>query len=111
MELLIFLVITVIILIAPIKLAATWVGAQNTGVLSCFIAILVAGAAQKGFSVIFPEINENIGMLMGFPLAALAYMLILGTTFVKGIIIALIQAVLMLVLAVVLAGVLPSVAM
>jgi hypothetical protein len=106
MEFSIFFLVTVIILIAPIKLAATWVGAQNTGIISCFIAILVTSAVQQGFSVIFPELNENIGTLIGLPLDALVYMLILNTTFIKGIIIALIQTILILALAFVLAAVL-----
>jgi hypothetical protein len=111
MGFLIFLLVVVVVLIIPIKLAATWVGAQNTGVMSCLLALILAAAIQKGFSMVLPGVSENLGLLIGIPLASFAYMLVLGTTFIKGIIIAVIQGVLTILIVVVLAGVLPDAAM
>ncbi len=108
MTFLIFLVVTVILLIVPIKLAANWVGAGNTGTLSCVIALIVASATQHLFDYLFPGTDKLLGLLISFPLSALVYSLILSTSFVKGLIIAVVQIVLTLVLGFVLLGTLSS---
>jgi len=91
---LITITIILAILILPIKFAASYVGAKNTGVFMCLLALIFAAIIQKGVTISFPLISiqhpifDSIGALF---LSAFAYMLVLGTTYLKGIAIALIQ--------------------
>ena len=105
MEFLIFLTIVVVLLILPVKLAANWVGASNTGTISCLLALILAAAIQKGFAYILPSVDENLGLFLSIPLSGLAYMLVLGTSFLKGVVIAVVQGLLMLVLLAVMAAI------
>jgi hypothetical protein len=50
-------------------------------------------------------------MLIGIPLASVASMMVLGTSFIKGIVIALIQGILTVIIAIVLVLILPNAAM
>ncbi len=99
---LIAIAIILAILILPIKFAATYVRAKNTGVFMCLLALIFAAIIQKGVSISFPLISlqhpifDSIGALL---LSAFAYMLVLGTTYLKGIAIALIQILLTVLLA------------
>ena len=93
MELIIGLAIVTIILIVPIKIAASMVGAQRTGIFSCFFAILLSAVIQAVVAKLIPGISEKLGILLSLPLTALSYAMILGTTFFKGIGIAIIQVV------------------
>lgn len=100
MELLV-IVFILAILILPIKVAANYVGAQNTGIFSCIIALIFAAAIQKCVSHFLPQLAEQLPILdsiVALFLSAFAYMLVLVTTYIKGIIIALIQILLSLVL-------------
>ena len=110
MEFLIVVTFMVLILILPVKLAAEWLGASNTGTLSCLIALILASAIQKGFALLLPSVDENLGMLIAIPLSGLAYMLVLGTTFLRGMAIAVLQGFLMLLLLMLFAGVLAGLA-
>ena len=99
-ELLIILVILAI-LIMPIKLAANYVGAKNTGVLMCIVALIFAGMIQKAVMLFVPQIGmayHALNPIVSILLSAFAYMLILGTTYVKGIVIAILQIILTVVL-------------
>jgi hypothetical protein len=55
-EILILLVIFAI-LIMPIKLAAGYVGAKNTGVLMCVAALILAGLIQTAVESFFRYLN------------------------------------------------------
>lgn len=93
MELIIGLAVVTIILIVPIKIAASMVGAQRNGIFSCFFAILLSAIIQAAAAKLIPGISERLGVLLSLPLAAIAYAFILGTSFFKGIGIAILQIV------------------
>ena len=98
LEILIILIILAI-LILPIKLAANYVGAKNTGMLMCLVALIFAAVIQKAVIVFLPQVGMAyyaLNPLASILLSAFAYMLILGTTYVKGIIIAILQIILTL---------------
>lgn len=98
-EILILFVIFAI-LILPIKLAADYVGAKNTGVLMCVAALILAGLIQTAVESFFPllEFHFVINAIVSILLSALAYMAVLGTTYGKGIAIAIIQIILTFIL-------------
>ena len=98
---LITMILIAIVLIVPIKMAATNVGAQNTGVFMCFIALIFAAAIQAGVSALVPQlaqIHVLVNIAVSLLLSGFAYMLVLGTSYGKGIIIAIIQTLLTLLL-------------
>jgi len=88
-------------LILPVKLAATYVRAKNTGAFMCLVALIFASIIQKGVAVTFPLIlilHPVIDSLAALLLSAFAYKIVLGTTYLKGIAVALIQIILTLLL-------------
>ncbi|WP_444895461.1 hypothetical protein [Microbulbifer sp. SSSA005] len=93
MELIIFVIIMVAVLVLPLKLAAAMLGAKNTGVFYCLFALLLALIIQRIVGGMLPGVTDSAGILMTIPLAAIAYMLVLGTGFLKAILIALLQGV------------------
>ncbi|SEA22124.1 hypothetical protein [Microbulbifer marinus] len=109
MELIIFVIIIVAVLVLPLKMAAAMMGARNTGVFHCLFALLLAVIVQRIVGGMIPGVSENLGILLTIPLAALAYMLVLGTGFLKGIIIALLQGLIMIVAMMLFAGVFAAV--
>jgi hypothetical protein len=109
MELLVQLFLIVMILVIPIKLAAIWVGAQNTRFISCLLALFVVASLRKIFAMVFPGVSESLGMLISISLESFAYMMVLETTFIKGIIITVIQSILMIVINAVIANFLPDI--
>ncbi|QKX15547.1 hypothetical protein [Microbulbifer sp. YPW1] len=104
MEFLILLIIVVAILVVPLKMAAGMLGARNTGVFSCLFALLLAVIIQHFVGGMIPGVTEELGLLITIPLAAIAYMLVLGTGFLKGILIAIIQGLLTIALTLLLGG-------
>lgn len=95
-EILIILVILVI-LIWPVKLAAEYVKAKNTGVLMCVAALIFAAAIQKAVAILLPQLSFRypaLNPLVSILLSAISYMLILGTSYGKGIVIAILQIIL-----------------
>lgn len=94
-ELLISLVIIIAVLVIPIKMAASMMGARRTGVLYCLVAMILASLIQQVVAGLFPSIDRSLGMLLAIPLAAVAYMLVLNTTFIKAICIAILQGVIL----------------
>lgn len=95
-ELVIILAILAI-LILPVKLAADYVGARNTGILMCIVALIFAAIIQKAVAILLPQLSFNypaLSPLISILLSALAYMLVLGTTYGKGIAIAILQVIL-----------------
>lgn len=99
-ELVIILAILAI-LILPIKLAADYVGAKNSGILMCIVALIFAAVIQKAVAVLLPQLSFNypaLNPLISILLSALAYMLVLGTSYGKGIVIAILQIILTVIL-------------
>ncbi|MEW5251401.1 hypothetical protein [Microbulbifer sp. 2201CG32-9] len=93
MELIIFVIVMVAILVLPLKMAAAMMGAKNTGVFYCLFALLLALIIQRVVGGMLPGVSDSVGLLLTIPLAAIAYMLVLGTGFLKAIIIALLQGI------------------
>lgn len=104
METLINLLIVVLLLVLPLKFAAKFIGAKNTGFFSCLFALIVSALFQFGVDYYFPGLDDTYGWLVTVPVAAIAYMLVLGTTFLKGILIAIVQVILMVLLTALVAG-------
>ncbi|MHC9510025.1 hypothetical protein [Kangiella sp. M94] len=98
METLINLLIVVLLLVLPLKFAAKFIGARNTGFFSCLFALIVSALFQFGVDYYFPGLDDTYGWLVTVPVAALAYMLVLGTTFLKAILIGIVQVILMVLL-------------
>lgn len=85
------------ILILPVKLAANYVGAQNTGVFYCIAALILAAAIQDVVRILLLGVMLDysvLGHLVSILLSAFAYMLVLGTSYGKGIVIAILQVIL-----------------
>lgn len=91
MEFIILLIIIVAVLVLPLKMAAAMMGARNTGAFYCLFALLLAVIIQRIVGSMIPGVTEEWGLLIAIPLAAIAYMLVLGTGFLKAIVIALVQ--------------------
>ncbi|WP_346837071.1 hypothetical protein [Microbulbifer sp. SAOS-129_SWC] len=91
MEFIILLIIVVAVLVLPLKMAASMMGARNTGAFYCLFALLLAVIIQHFVGGLIPGVTEQYGLLITIPLAAIAYMLVLGTGFLKAIVIALVQ--------------------
>ena len=94
MEALISLIVVVVLLVLPLKFAAQFIGAKNTGFLSCLFALIVSALFQYGVNHFFPNLDNTYGWLVTVPVAAIAYMLVLGTSFIKGVLIAIVQVIL-----------------
>ena len=93
----IILIIILAILILPIKIAADYVGASSTGVLMCIAALVLAVLIQGAVAAFLPMLavlHPIVNSLVSLLLSAFAYMLVLGTTYVKGIVIAILQTIL-----------------
>lgn len=98
---LIIILIILAILILPVKLAADYVGAKNTGVLFCIVALILAASIQKVVAMLLPQLAFNypaLNPLISIFLSGFAYMLILDTTYGKAIVIAILQIILTFVL-------------
>jgi hypothetical protein len=78
-----------VFVILPIKLAATWVGAERTGWFICLFAGIIAGI----ISAIANQI-VHFGAIGSIFVVGAVYMLVLGTTYVRGLIIAVLELVL-----------------
>ena len=94
MEILIGFIIITLIAILPIHLAGKMVDAKRTSFGWCLLAIILAAVFQFiGQSVSF------YGFLLSPLIAALAYSIVMKTTYLKGIGIAVLQFVLTIVIA------------
>ena len=91
MSLVLILVAWVGISILPVKIAADLVGGRQTGIFSCSMAIIAALLGGIVVKVLIP-----IGLLAPLVYLLVAgsiYMAVLGTTYFRGIIVALVQLV------------------
>lgn len=93
----IIIAVFILILIMPVKIAANYVGAKNTGIFMCLIALIFAAIIQESVSSLVPllaVLHPAVNILVSLLLSAFAYMLVLGTTYGKSIAIALMQIIL-----------------
>jgi len=93
-EIILGFLIIIMTIILPIHLAGRMVDAKRIGFVWCFLAILL--------SALFQFIGQSIsiyGYILSPFLAALAYSIVMKTTYLKGIGIAIIQFVLTIVIA------------
>ncbi|MFC6632415.1 hypothetical protein [Microbulbifer taiwanensis] len=96
MEFIILLIVIVAVLVLPLKMAAAMLGARNTGAFHCLFALLLAVIIQRFVGGLIPGVTEEYGMLITIPLAAIAYMLVLGTGFLKAVLIAIVQGLILI---------------
>ncbi len=69
-----------LLLVLPLQMAAGAMGARRRGVVSCLLALVAAGVAQAvGLSV------PGYGTLAAFLLASAVFAAVLGTSFLRGI--------------------------
>ena len=106
MSFILFLVAAAIILIVPVKVAATHVQAGRTGAGSCFFAVLVVSALQKGLEAVIH--SQPLVYLTVLVIAPAVFMVILDTSYKKGLIIAVVQLVLAFILALIFIAILPG---
>ena len=104
MEFIILLIVILAVLVLPLKMAAALLGARNTGAFYCLFALLLAVIIQRFVGGIIPGVTEEYGMLITIPLAAIAYMLVLGTGFLKAILIAIVQGLILIGLTMLMGG-------
>lgn len=109
MEFIILLIVVVVVLVLPLKMAAALLGARNTGTFHCLFALLLAVTIQHFVGGMIPDVTEEFGLLITIPLTAVAYMLILGTGFLKAILIAIVQGLIMIGAALLLSGFLATI--
>ena len=109
MEFIILLIVVVAVLVLPLKMAAAMMGARNTGAFYCLFALLLAVVIQRFVGGMIPGVTEEFGLLITIPLAAIAYMLVLGTGFLKAIAIAIVQGLLLIGLTLVLGSALAAI--
>lgn len=109
MEFIILLIIIVAVLVLPLKMAAAMMGARNTGAFYCLFALLLAVIIQRVVGGMIPGVTQEWGLLISIPLAAVAYMLVLGTGFLKGIVIALVQGLITIGAVILLGGVMAGI--
>jgi hypothetical protein len=96
MEFIILLIVVVAVLVLPLKMAAALLGARNTGAFYCLFALLLAVTIQRFVGGLIPGVTEEWGLLLTIPLAAIAYTLVLGTGFLKAILIAIVQGLILI---------------
>jgi hypothetical protein len=82
----IFVAVILLLTVVPVMIAARVVGARRTGfwisVLALVVSYLIVGAALRMF---------HVGGLLSLFAAALGYMLILDTTYLRGLAVAILQ--------------------
>jgi hypothetical protein len=91
MSLVLFIVgaiLLVIVALLPVKIAAGLVGARNDSFGACLIAVIVAVVINTLAARLF-----HYGGFVSALLTGVAYMLVLETTYLKGVLIALLQVV------------------
>jgi hypothetical protein len=106
MSFVLFLAAAVVLLVVPIKVAATYVHAGRTGIGSCVFAVLAVSALQTAVQAVIS--TAVLAYLVTFAIAPLIFMVILDTNYKKGLGIALLQLVLLSILALVFIAVLPG---
>ncbi|MEM8983429.1 MAG: hypothetical protein AAGC71_10405 [Pseudomonadota bacterium] len=94
--------ILLLIVALPVMLAASWLGAANTGFRPALIAVIVAGLVSIVIDAILGE--GLIGVVVSGAVGALIYANILGTTFWRGLGISIVSTLILFGAFIVLAG-------
>lgn len=89
------LILSLFLIALPVRWAAAAVGARKAGYLRCLFALLVASLLYS-----LGALAPTVGALIGFLLSAAGFAAILGTTYMKGIVIAVLHVVFGVLLAV-----------
>ena len=97
--LLVVIALVLAISVIPVKIGASLVGAKRDGLLACFVALvlasLIGGFAARHF---------HLGGALSVFVAALVYMLVLDTSYLRGLAVAVIQFALSVLLVIALAA-------
>src|SRR5262245_55052439 len=102
MSFLLIMIVGIVIIVMPVKFAAQFVGAGRTGFWMCLIAVIVVSVLDSmlgGFIT-----NRFAHFVVSLAVSGGIYMMILDTTYMKGIGISLIQLLLLIVLALIVAA-------
>lgn len=89
------LILSLLLIALPVRWAAAAVGARKAGYLRCLLALFVASLLYS-----LGALAPYLGALVGFLLSAAGFAGILGTTYVKGIVIAILHVVFGILLAI-----------
>jgi len=90
-------VLLVLVALLPIKIAASLVGARNTGFGACLVAVIVAVLIHIVLGRLI-----HYGQFVGVLITGAVYMGLLETSYLKGVLIAMLQVLLSWVLKIVL---------
>jgi hypothetical protein len=106
---LVVLALVLVLCVIPVKIGASVVGATRDGLLPCFVALvlasLVGGLAARYVHLGGAAVHRfHLGGVLSVFVAALVYMLVLGTTYLRGLAVAVIQFALTVLLVMALAG-------
>lgn len=96
---LVAIALVLVLSVIPVKIGAHVVGARRTGFWACFAALVVAGLIG-GWAVHAVRLGAALSVFA----SALGYMVILDTTYLRGLAIAVIQGVLTVLLVIALAA-------
>lgn len=90
-----------LLVVLPFKLAADWLGTDRSDWVSCFVAVLIAGALGGGGSgllggglgwAFFGATQGILSLAIVALISGVTNMLILGTTFPRGVLVTVIGA-------------------
>ncbi len=90
----VIVLVAVALIIWPVQIAAKLVGARHSGLLRCLLALIVSNVLH-GIGLTVPV----AGSLVAFLLSAVAFAVLLGTGFLRAIVLAVLQMVLFFVVA------------
>lgn len=93
------IVLAVIVALLPVKIAAGLMGAKRTTFGACLVAVILSLVVNAVAGRMF-----HYGAIVSALLTGLAYMAVLDTTYVRGVLIALLQSVIVWLLALLLAA-------
>lgn len=99
LEIAITVVVILILLILPVRIAAKYMHAERNGAFMCLLAIILSSGLNSGVFTYFQHSGQwliAISLLVSLLISGFAYMLVLGTTLMGGVLISIIQTVLTL---------------
>lgn len=97
-----FVLVYGLFVVLPFKLAATWLGADRTEWLPCFAAAMIAGLLGGGVSglteggltmALYSNVQGLLSLATAALISGLVNRFVLGTTFVRGVLITVIGAI------------------
>src|SRR3954468_8311982 len=104
---LVVLALVLVLCVIPVKIGASVVGAKRDGLLPCFVALvlasLIGGLAARYVHLGRAAVHRfHLAGVLSVFVAALVYMLVLDTTYLRGLAVAVIQYALTVLLVIVL---------